>query len=74
MTVDSDQFYLTKDGDVLDSIVWAHYGRQSEGDVEAVLKCNPHLAAMGTVYDAGIRIVLPELPEAPENEQVVLWD
>ena len=73
MTVGSDQFYLSKDGDVLDSIAWAHYGRQSEGVVEAILVCNPGLADLGPVYVAGIRIVLPDLPETTASEPVLLW-
>jgi len=74
MTVGSGQFYLSKDGDVLDRIVWAHFGQQSEGVVEAVLACNLGLADLGPVYAAGIRIVLPDLPETTTSEPVLLWD
>lgn len=61
------------DGDVLDELCWRHYGR--EDAVPAVLAANPGLAdAAGPVLEAGVSIVLPELPPAPELEGAVqLW-
>lgn len=66
-------FYRSKDGDVVDAIVWKHYGRQDSRIVEAVLKANPGLADRGPVLGAGVRIALPEI-ETPAQQQVVrLW-
>ena len=48
------------DGDVLDGVVWRHYGRVA-GGVEQVLAANPGLAALGPVLPPGTRIELPEL-------------
>ena len=66
--------YLTSDGDVLDAVCQAHYGRQS-GAVEAVLEANPGLADRGPLLSAGLVIELPELPaESRESDAVRLWD
>ncbi len=67
------QQYLTRDGDTLDWICRKQYGREA-GAVEAVLEANPGLAALGPVYDAGVRVELPSLPEAPAQSAVRLWD
>ncbi|VVE34965.1 tail protein X [Pandoraea fibrosis] len=61
----------TSDGDVLDAIVFAHYGHVV-GAVEIVLEANRHLAGMSVVLPAGIEISLPPLPQ--RNKPVVrLW-
>lgn len=65
--------YRCKEGDVLDLICWKHYGRE-KGAVEAVLEANPGLADQGPVYQAGLEIILPELPEASTEKVVRLWD
>jgi len=67
------QVYRTSDGDTLDWICWRKYGRSS-GTVEAVLEANPKLAACGPVYAAGLEIVLPDLPLAPKQNIVRLWE
>lgn len=53
------------DGDVLDGVVWRHYGR-IPGAVEQVLAANPGLAALGPVLPPGTRVELPEL-RLPES-------
>jgi phage tail protein X len=65
--------YRTKDGDMLDAICQRHYGRTA-GVVESVLEANPGLADLGPVLDAGVVIVLPELPAPEPDEGVSLWD
>jgi phage tail protein X len=65
--------YLTRDGDMLDWICWRHYGAR-EGAVELVLDANPGLAARPIVLDAGVTIVLPELPSPSPQPLVRLWD
>ncbi len=66
--------YVTQQGDMLDLICYRHYGRQS-GAVEAVLEANPRLADADPVYPAGMRIVLPDLPQPTAEEHLItLWD
>lgn len=64
--------YRTTDGDMLDIICWAAYGRQS-GAVEAVLDANRGLADRGPVYPAGVEISLPQIT-APSAQPARLWD
>jgi phage tail protein X len=70
--------YRTRQGDMLDRICLEFYGYSSEA-VEAVLKHNPGLAALGPVYEAGVIIALPDLkrPELKlqgQTDRVRLWD
>ena len=64
--------YTTKDGDVLDAICWKYYGSTS-GTVEKVLEANRHLAELGSIFAAGIKIILPDLAQEEETESVKLW-
>ncbi len=61
--------YVTKEGDVLDWIVWKHYGTTDV--LEEVIKVNP------TVTDeklkAGIEIKLPYIA-AKQNKEIRLWN
>jgi phage tail protein X len=68
--------YRTKDGDTVDSIAWAYYGKQSGRVVEQVLEANPGLADEGPVLPAGLLIELPEVDEKQQdaNTGVKLWD
>lgn len=65
--------YKTNDGDMLDDICHSNYGREA-GAVEAVLEANPGLAAIGPVYDAGLSIILPDLPETEQQDLIRIWD
>ncbi|GAB6178394.1 tail protein X [Desulfobaculum senezii] len=58
---------------MVDAICQRHYGRTA-GVVESVLEANPGLADFGPVLDAGVVIVLPELPAPEPDEGVSLWD
>lgn len=73
MTAVSDQFYVSKEGDVLDQIVNAWYGDTSGQKLEAVLAANPGLAALGAVLGAGVRIALPDLASDTQTETEQLW-
>ena len=64
--------YVTKDGDVLDAICWKYYGSTS-GTVEKVLEANRHLAELGAIFSAGVKIILPDLTLGTETESVKLW-
>ena len=64
----------TRDGDVLDALVWQHYGRSDV--LSAVLEANPHLALMPPVLSAGLAGLLIELPDLPlpvEASVIRLW-
>lgn len=69
----SSQSYSCKDGDVLDEIVWRHYGDQSDGRLEAVLAANPGIAGLGAVLSAGQIVVLPDLSSKTPRETAALW-
>ena len=62
--------YITKEGDVLDWIVWKHYGTISV--LGQVIKANPHVT--DEVLHAGMVIKLPyiEAVQKADNE-VKLW-
>ncbi len=64
--------YITKDGDVLDAICWKYYGKNS-GVLEKVLEANRHLAEPDAIFNAGVKIVLPDLAQEAEAESVKLW-
>jgi phage tail protein X len=64
--------YVTKDGDVLDAICWKYYG-STTGVVEKVLEANRHLAELGSIFAAGVKIILPDLTQEEETESVKLW-
>ncbi|RXJ70606.1 phage tail protein [Veronia nyctiphanis] len=63
---------VTQDGDVLDALVWRHYGLLS-GAVESVLAANPHLSQHGPVLPAGLNIELP-MVTPPASQGLKLWD
>lgn len=65
--------YRTKDGDMLDAVCLAWYGR-TRGAVETVLAANPGLAERGPLLPAGILIELPEFNRTPVNDATIrLW-
>ena len=64
--------YVSKDGENLDFICWLHYGRTA-GVVEKVLCANRHLAEVGAVLSAGIRINLPPMDEPKNSQKIKLW-
>jgi phage tail protein X len=64
--------YTTKDGDVLDFICWKYYGK-TLGILEKVLGANRHLAELGSIFRAGVKIILPDLTQEEETESVKLW-
>lgn len=64
--------YRTREGDMIDSICWRHYGRESA--VTEVLKANPGLADRGAVLPSGIQITLPDLTTPVAKESASLWD
>lgn len=64
--------YLTRDGDMLDDILFRLYGHH---DIEPVLEVNPGLADYGPILPAGITVHLPEVKATtPASTLVRLWD
>lgn len=74
----SAAFYLSKEGDTVDYVVWKHYRRENTrlGPrlVEQVLEANPGIAALGPVLPIGTRIELPVIEVPDVSESVRLWD
>ena len=64
--------YLTKDGDILDQICQNYYGKTSKS-VEQVIEANPHIVEVEPVFEAGIKITLPDISGEKESEIVKLW-
>ena len=64
--------YVSKDGDVLDQICQNYYGSTVK-IVEQVLEANPHLSELDAVFEAGVKITLPEITIQKESEIVKLW-
>ena len=73
MMADSDRFYVSRSGDVLDQIVFSHYGTLSHLQVEEVLEANRGLADLGPVLDEGVRIRLPDIASRQDVETEQLW-
>lgn len=68
--------YITVQRDMLDAILYRHYGRTSEV-VERVLEANPGLASQGPLLPPGLSIVIPDIPstgDAPIIPTTRLWD
>ena len=64
--------YTTRDGDVLDQICQNYYGSTAK-IVEQVLEANPNLSNLDAVFEAGVKITLPEITIQKESEIVKLW-
>ena len=63
--------YVTKEGDVLDWIVWRHYGTISV--LEKVMQANPNVT--DEKLDAGIEIKLPYVETVKKNKgEIKLWN
>jgi phage tail protein X len=64
---------ITSDGDMLDAVCKRRYGRESV--VPLVLEANPHLAKQPAILTAGLKVILPDLPETPEANppEIRLW-
>ena len=72
--MDSAVFYLSKEGESLDEIVWRHYSAEIRGAVETVLEANPGLAIKGPILPLGTKVFLPVIEAPKEVESVRLWD
>jgi len=56
------RIHTTSDGEMADEIAWAEYGDRPEGLI-ALLEANPILARSPPMLPAGLRLILPDLPE-----------
>lgn len=73
------QIYRTRDGDVLDGVVYAAYGQCTDAMLRAVLDANPGLADRGAILTAGVTINLPDTvadsdSQSQSRQGVTLWD
>ena len=68
------EIYVTRDGDMLDSVASKFYGGLSGRVVEQVLEANPHLADWGPLLPAGLEIRLPSIDNSTQVQAVRLWD
>lgn len=66
-------FYVTSDGDVLDSIIENHHDSTLGDKIGLVLAANPGLASNGPVCDAGLKIKLPQIDKTRSAETISLW-
>ena len=63
--------YVTKEGDVLDWIVWRHYGTTAV--LEKVMEANPNIT--DERLSAGIEIKLPYIDAVPKTSgEIRLWN
>lgn len=65
--------YISKAGEMVDEIVWRHYGTDSNGIVEAVLNANPGLADYGMELPLGVTVTLPDMPSPQPKERLQLF-
>jgi phage tail protein X len=65
---------VSEQGDLLDAMVWRHYGSQV-ATVEAVLAANSGLAARGAIYPSGVEVRMPalDLRRVPVRDWTRLW-
>ena len=62
--------YIAKEGDLLDWIVWKHYGTTSV--LEQVLQANPNL--INEILNAGTIVLLPYIEEIKKTDtEIRLW-
>lgn len=66
--------YSSREGDMVDAIVWEKYGRTDGQIVEQVMDANPVLADHGPVLPANIVITLPDVQQESSKKTTRLWD
>ena len=64
--------YTTKDGDILDAICFKYYG-ESKGSTEKVIEANRHLANESEIFEAGVKVILPQINQNEKSEVIKLW-
>ena len=73
-SITGEKVYITIDGDVLDAIAYAFYGKHRK-NTEALLDVNPDLLVYGPVLPAGLRVKLPTIPQEEQAQPFKsLWD
>ena len=66
--------YVCSDGDVLDAVVFRHYGGRDARQLEIVLEANPGIASVADRLSAGTVVQLPAIDAPQSSETVTLWD
>lgn len=72
---DGSALYITVDGDMIDAIAHAYYGKH-ERNTEAILEANPDIADMDQpILPAGIVVTLPQARTDSQPKAFrKLWD
>ena len=71
---DGSAVYVTIDGDMIDSIAHAYYGKHAR-NTEALLAANWRVVYLGPVLPAGTVIKLPQIATTPQPATFRrLWD
>lgn len=71
MSVNLTYTYTTKLDEMLDEIVFAHYG--SHEPLKLVMEANPGIAKHGARLPLGLDVILPPEPVS-EKKYISLWD
>jgi phage tail protein X len=64
----------SRDGDIVQQLLWIALGRDDDEAEEALYALNPGIELYGPVLPAGVEIELPELSESPAEQVVNIWD
>lgn len=64
--------YITRAGDLIDEVAAKVYGKQVEGQLEAVLERNVNISRQPIILPAGVTIVFPDL-STKAVDTVRLW-
>ncbi|EUB97319.1 tail X family protein [Rhizobium sp. CF080] len=71
---DGSAVYVTIDGDMIDAIAHAYYGKHAR-NTEALLEANWHVVYLGPVLPAGTVIKLPQIATTAQPATFRrLWD
>lgn len=75
MAADLGVVVVSQQGDMLDYLVWKHYGRQDGRRVEQVLDHarNYHLPDRSEILPLGTKVYMPDIPEPYVTSTVQLW-
>ncbi|MFA5632663.1 MAG: tail protein X [Porticoccaceae bacterium] len=64
--------YITRDGELLDSIAWKIYG--TEQAVHLIVAANRHISSLPIRLPAGVLLRIPQAPTYPEPVATIrLW-
>lgn len=66
--------YVTRDGDMVDEVVWRHYAEADKSVALAlVYEANPGLADLGPALPGGVTVALPDVQAPIAEKQTRIW-